>query len=44
MAAQTIQNVEDFLFNGAKFEKSTPFESGVYCIDGDLKSVDIIGK
>lgn len=44
MAVQTIQNVEDFLFNGAEFEKSTPFESGLYCIDGDLKSVDVIGK
>ncbi len=44
MAQQTIQNIEDYLYNGATFEKSTPYESGVYCAQGALTTEDILGS
>ncbi|HHX23780.1 MAG TPA: sugar ABC transporter substrate-binding protein [Thermoanaerobacterales bacterium] len=42
MAFQTIQNIDGYLNKDATFEKTTPFESGVYSIDGDLKAEDIL--
>ena len=42
MAQQTIQNIEDYLYNGATFEKSTPFDSNLYTVDGLLTKEDII--
>jgi ribose transport system substrate-binding protein len=44
MAVATIQNIYDYINNGAIFEKQTPYKSGVYCVDGELMTDDIVSN
>lgn len=38
MAIDTVQNIEDYVFNGKQFEKFIPSPAGVYCDDGIITS------
>jgi ribose transport system substrate-binding protein len=42
MASQTIQNIEDYLFNGKTFDKSIAFPASIYTKDGLISSEDIL--
>lgn len=44
MSKNTVQNIEDYIFNGKTFEQFMPAAAGVYCAEGQLTADEVNSK